>query len=103
MTAKGGRPRTFPPGAVAAALERRDRTGETWAELGKALGVHPGTLKARAAEIRRSAAYKTPSPASDEPGAAVRSSEAEIVLETYRPPALCPTCGMIHSAEVPCP
>ena len=107
MTAKGGRPRTFPPGAVEIALERRERTGETWAELALDLKVSPGTLRARVADHRRETrAHKTPALSSDELPPPIRSSEraeAEIVIETFRPPTLCPTCGMVHSPVVPCP
>lgn len=66
MSPKGGRPRTFPTAVVPLALERRERTGETWAEIARDLGVCPGTLRARAADHKRvNSLHKTPVPASD--------------------------------------
>lgn len=76
MTARGGRPRTFPTGIVPIAVERRDRTGETWEEIGRDLGVHPGTLRTRAAEfLRETRTHKTPGAAGTEGGAAPDTSE----------------------------
>ena len=73
MTARPGRPSSFPLVIVPLALERRDRTNETWTELGRAFGVNPGTLKARAAEFRRFGAYKTPSSGPDGEGTTTRA------------------------------
>jgi DNA-binding Lrp family transcriptional regulator len=82
VTARGGRPRTFPPGAVELALVERDRTGRKWAEIARDLKVSPGTLRARVSEFRRSSgAHKTPAPILDAAAASARSSEVEIVLE----------------------
>jgi len=107
MTAKGGRPRTFPVATVPLALVERERTGRTWVEIARDLKVSPGTLRARVADFRREGrAHKTPVLPSDTQPSTVRSSETaevEIVLETVRPPALCSLCGMVHSSEVPCP
>lgn len=60
MTGRGGRPRTFPLAVVPLAVERRERTGETWAELARALKVHPATLRTRASEYCRALMRKTP-------------------------------------------
>src|SRR5271170_2445686 len=100
MSGKCGRPRTFPPGAAEIALERRERTGQTWAEIARDLGVSPGTLRARAADPRRETrAHKTPALPSEEQPPPVRSSpptrEVEVAFEIVRPPRWCPTCGMI--------
>jgi hypothetical protein len=66
MTSKGGRPRTFPTGIVLLAVERRERTDETWAELGRTLNVNPGTLRARVGDFRREGrVHKTPAAPSD--------------------------------------
>lgn len=102
MNGKNCRPRTFPSAIVPAALERHER-GEPWTQIARDLKVSPGTLQARASEYRRGRIYKTTVPPTEELPPPIRSSEAEIVFETYRPPALCRTCGMIHSSEVPCP
>jgi len=106
MSDKGGRPRTFPTAIVPAALERHER-GDPWTQIARELGVSPGTLRARVSDHRRETrAHKTPALPSDEQPSTVRSSEpaeAEIILETFRPPRLCSTCGMVHSPEVPCP
>ncbi len=77
MTAKGGRPRTFPPGTVAIALVERERTGRTWVEIARGLKVSPGTLQARVSEYRRGRTYKTSQEPSDEHGPAIRSSEPQ--------------------------
>ena len=75
MTAKGGRPRTFPAGAVELAVVERDRTGRTWAEIARDLRVNPGTLRARVADFRReSGAHKTPAPPMGETNPAVETS-----------------------------
>jgi hypothetical protein len=57
----GGRPRTFPPGAVAVALELRELL-PSWSfrEIAEALGVPPGTLRCRVSETMRQALHKTP-------------------------------------------
>jgi len=100
MKAKGGRPRTFPGAIVPLALKQKDRTGGSWEEVARDLGVSPGTLRARVSDYRReSGSHKTPALPSDEQGPIVRSSEVEMV----RPPVLCSLCGMVHSSEVPCP
>jgi len=66
MKARGGRPRTFPPGIALLAVERRERTGEPWVEIARDLKVNPGTLRARVADLRRETqAHKTPAPPSD--------------------------------------
>jgi len=76
VTGRGGRPRTFPAGIVLLAVERRERTGETWAVIGPDLDVHPGTLRTRAAEfLRETRAHKTPEPAVSEASPTIRSSE----------------------------
>ena len=107
MTAKGGRPRTFPPGAVELALVERDRTGRTWVEIARRLNVHPGTLQARASEFRRvSRVYKTPDAPLDDRGSILRSyrpPEGTTDLELGRDPRLCSVCGLVHSPGVPCP
>lgn len=107
MTGKGGRPSTFPPGAVPLALVERERTGRPRGEIARDLKVSPGTLRARVSDFRReSGAHKTTPPPSDEGGATLRSSvpaDAEIVLEAVRSPGLCSLCGMVHSPGVPCP
>jgi hypothetical protein len=53
LTGRVGRPRTFDPALVPLALERRERTGEPWAEIARALGTKPGTLRNRCAEYLR--------------------------------------------------
>jgi hypothetical protein len=59
MTARGGRPRTFPLGAVEVALVERDRD-RSWVEIARDLKVNPGTLRARVADFRRETrAHKT--------------------------------------------
>jgi hypothetical protein len=63
VKAKGGRPRTFPPGAVPLALVERERTGRPWNEIAQGLKVLPGTLRARVADFRR--AHKTPAEAAE--------------------------------------
>lgn len=61
MSGKGGRPRTFPPGAVPLALVERERTGRTWVEIARQLQVNPGTLRARIADYRQETrVHKTP-------------------------------------------
>ncbi len=79
---RGGRPRTFPPGAVELALVERNRTGRTWAEIARELGVHPNTLRTRAAEWVRlqeagNGARKTPA----------RALDAEAPTESSSPPS----------------
>ena len=53
MTGRVGRHRTFDPALVPLALERRERTGETWREIARDLGVNRGTLRNRCAEWGR--------------------------------------------------
>jgi hypothetical protein len=74
MRSNGGRPRTFPAGIVPLAVERRDRTGESWAQIARDLKVPLGTLQARVSDYRRGVgAYKTPAPAPDERGSDTRT------------------------------
>ena len=42
MTGKNGRSRAFDWAIVPLAVELRDRTGRTWAEIAKKLHIHPG-------------------------------------------------------------
>jgi hypothetical protein len=61
MSRRGGRPRTFPSEVVSKAVERRERTREPWAAIARELHVNPGTLRARASDIRRGlGVHKTP-------------------------------------------
>jgi hypothetical protein len=55
MRSRVGRHRTFDPALVPLALERRERTGETWREIARDLGVRPVTLRPRTAEALRGA------------------------------------------------
>ncbi len=78
MSGKGGRPRTFPVATVALALVERERTGRTWVEIARGLGVSPGTLRARVADFRReSGAHTTPALPSDETNAGRETSGRE--------------------------
>lgn len=68
MTSKCGRPKTFNWSIVPLALEIRERTRRTWPDIARELGVHPGTLRTRAAEYSRLVSlHKTPAMPTDGP------------------------------------
>ncbi len=75
MSGKGGRPRTFPLAIVPVALELREREGRTWPEIARELGVHPGTLRTRAAEYRRMGLALNHAGARSGPGTGPSTSE----------------------------
>jgi transposase-like protein len=75
VTARGGRPRTFPAAILPLAVERRTRTGETWTEIARDLKVNPGTLRARVADYRRiCSVHKTPATVLDKQRSTTQSS-----------------------------
>jgi transposase-like protein len=55
MSRSSPRPDAFPTGVVLLAVERKDRTGESWTQIARELGVSPGTLRARVSDYRHAA------------------------------------------------
>jgi hypothetical protein len=53
VSGHAGPTRTFDPALVPLALERRERTGETWRRTARDLGVDRGSLRNRCAEYLR--------------------------------------------------